>query len=231
MNYRVIPFFLFGLFAFKSNPSMVSKTFVPTSVISSGEKNDNAKFEDIYENLKTNSFMLPSKTSFSKALEGFYKLKEEGLIEKNILTLIDFSLSSQKKRLWVIDLNSSTILFQSLVAHGKYSGNEYATQFSNKPQSYESSLGFYATGETYFGKHGYSLKLDGLEKGINNNARERAIVIHGADYVSENFIKKYGRLGRSFGCPSLPKQLSKEIIDTIKNKSCLYIYYSSKLKQ
>ena len=134
-------------------------------------------------------------------------------------------MSSKKQRLWVIDLKNNIILFQSLVAHGRNSGNEFAGKFSNNPQSYQSSLGFYATGETYYGKHGYSLRLDGLEKEINNNARKRAIVIHGADYVSENFIKQNGRLGRSLGCPSLPMNISKEIIDTIKNKSGLFVYH------
>lgn len=141
--------------------------------------------------------------------------------------MVDFSLSSKENRLWVIDLNKNTILFQSLVAHGRNSGNEFADEFSNKPESHQSSLGLYLTGETYIGKHGYSLRLDGQEKGINSNARDRAIVIHGADYVSENFIKQHGRLGRSFGCPSLPNEVSKEIIDAIKDKSCLFVYYPS----
>ncbi len=184
-------------------------------------------FETIYHSLRTNNFRLPKQESFTKALEGYYQWKDNGKVQKDILTIVDFSMSSKEERLWVIDLKNNQILFQSLVAHGRNSGIEYATSFSNKPESHQSSLGFYTTGETYIGKHGYSLRLDGLEKGINNNARKRAIVIHGADYVSETFIENNGRLGRSFGCPSVPEELSKELIDTIKNKSCLYIYYPS----
>jgi hypothetical protein len=137
-------------------------------------------------------------------------------------------MSSNAKRLWVIDLTTNKILYNSLVAHGRNTGDEYAKNFSNAPESYQSSLGFYATGEIYSGKHGRSLRLDGLEKGINSNARDRAVVIHGANYVSNSFIQNNKRLGRSLGCPALPMDLSNEIIQTIKDKSCLFIYYPSK---
>jgi hypothetical protein len=113
------------------------------------------------------------------------------------------------------------------VAHGRNSGEEYANSFSNSGDSFKSSLGFYATGEIYIGKHGNSLRLDGLEKGLNDNARSRGVVMHGADYVAENFIKNNQRLGRSLGCPALPIELTDEIINLIKNKSCLYIYHPS----
>ena len=125
-------------------------------------------------------------------------------------------------------MNTKTILYNTLVAHGRNSGNEYATAFSNESNSNKSSLGFYATGEIYIGKHGTSLRLDGLEKGINHNARRRAVVMHAADYVSENFIKQHERLGRSLGCPALPNNLNKEIVKLIQGKSCLFIYYPSK---
>ena len=183
------------------------------------------KAESIYNNLITNNFELPNKDSFTKAFEGYFELKEQGFFEKEILTIIDYSLSSNENRLWVIDLKNNTILFQSLVAHGRNSGEEYAHIFSNTPESYKSSLGFFETGETYFGKHGYSLRLDGLEKAQNSNARDRAIVVHGADYVSEEFINQNGRLGRSLGCFALPQDLKKEVIDLIKDKSCLFAYY------
>jgi hypothetical protein len=124
-------------------------------------------------------------------------------------------------------MDKNKILFNSLVAHGKNSGDLYAEQFSNKNESFQSSLGFYITNETYIGEHGLSLKLDGLERNKNDNARNRAIVIHGADYVSNDFIKKHNRLGRSFGCPSLPTEVSEKIITTIKNKSCLFINHHS----
>ena len=184
--------------------------------------------EVVYNNLNSNQFALPNLQSFTEALKGFNLLKEKGLVSKNILTLIDFSMSSNAKRLWVIDLTTNKILYNSLVAHGRNTGDEYAKNFSNAPESYQSSLGFYATGEIYSGKHGKSLRLDGLEKGINSNARDRAVVIHGANYVSNSFIQNNKRLGRSLGCPALPMDLSNEIIQTIKDKSCLFIYYPSK---
>lgn len=183
--------------------------------------------ESVYNSLDANNFQLPKIESFSKAIEGFYLLKEKGLIQKDYLTIVDFSMSSKSKRLWVIDMNENKIVFNSLVAHGKNSGDDFATSFSNTSESNKSSLGFFATAETYIGQHGLSLKLDGLEKGINDKARSRAIVIHGADYVSTNFIKAHHRLGRSQGCPALPVELSKKIIQTIKDKSCLFIYHPS----
>ncbi|NRS87403.1 hypothetical protein HNQ02_000303 [Flavobacterium sp. 7E] len=183
--------------------------------------------ELVYEKLNPNEFSLPKLTVFTEALKGFNQLKEKGLISKDILTVIDFSMSSNTNRLWVIDLSSNTILFNTLVAHGKNTGDEFATSFSNISSSFKSSLGFYATGEIYIGKHGKSLRLDGLEKGINSNARDRAVVIHGADYVSQSFIRNNKRLGRSLGCPAIPLALTNEIIRTIKDKSCLFIYYPS----
>ena len=175
--------------------------------------------------LPSNQFALPNLESFAKALKGFYLLKEKGVIQKDILTLVDFSLSSNTKRLWVIDLTTNTILYNSLVAHGRNTGEEFANNFSNAAQSFKSSLGFYSTGEIYNGKHGNSLKLDGLEKGVNDNARNRGIVMHAADYVSDFFIKAHNRLGRSQGCPALPIEFTEKIINKIKGKSCLYIYY------
>jgi hypothetical protein len=177
--------------------------------------------------LHANNYSVPQHEIFAQALKGYYLLKEKGLVKKNIVTLIDFSLSSNSKRLWVIDLATNTVLFQSLVAHGRNTGEEFAKNFSNSAQSFKSSLGFYTTGEIYTGKHGMSLKLDGLEKGVNDNARSRGVVIHGADYVSNTFIKNNKRLGRSQGCPALPEELSKAIIDVIKDKSCLFIYHPS----
>jgi hypothetical protein len=136
-----------------------------------------------YTSLNANQFPIPSLAIFSKAIEGFNQLKAKGIIQSDYLTIIDYSMPSTSKRLWVIDTNENKVILNSLVAHGKNSGLNYANSFSNKNESNKSSLGFFTTGETYIGKHGLSLKLDGLEKGINNNARERAIVIHGADYV------------------------------------------------
>lgn len=221
MIYKLIPLFLLGLISYSTNlNSTNAHTTTPiTTPLSEAEM--------VYETLNTNQFELPTKDSFIKALNGYYLLEDTGKIKKTLLTVVDFSLSANEKRLWVVDLKTNEIIHQTYVAHGRNTGNEFAKSFSNIPESFQSSLGFYATAETYFGKHGYSLRLDGLEKNINDKARERAIVIHGADYVSENFISKHGRLGRSLGCPSLPRDESKMVIDLIKEKTCLFIYFPS----
>ena len=144
--------------------------------------------------------------------------------EKKIITIIDYTKPSTEKRFYLINLEQKVLLYHCYVAHGKNSGENYAKSFSNQSGSLASCSGFFITAGIYYGKHGYSLSLDGIEKGINDNARKRSIVIHGADYVSQEFINKYGRLGRSWGCPALPVDLSKEIIDCIANGSCLFIY-------
>jgi len=184
--------------------------------------------EEIYNNLDSANFSLPNLESFKEALVGFNKLKDQGKVSKNIITLIDFSLSANTKRLWVIDLDTRTILLHSLVAHGRNTGQEFANSFSNAAESYKSSLGFYLTAEVYNGKHGKSLRLDGVEKGINDNARNRAVVVHGANYVSNSFIQNNKRLGRSLGCPAVPVEITNKLIETIQNKTCLFIYYPSK---
>lgn len=230
MIYKIYPALLFLFLSFGTDSKNTSEIETTTSKsYAKVEKSTiDARVESVYHTLDSNSFMLPELKSFSEALKGFYLLKEKGLVQKDILTLVDFSLSSNTKRLWVIDLVTNKILFQSLVAHGKNTGEEIASDFSNQNSSNKSSLGFYATGEVYQGKHGLSMRLDGLEKGVNDNARERAIVVHGADYVSESFIKGHKRLGRSQGCPALPEKLTNAIIDVIKDKSCLFIYHPSR---
>ncbi|RDC63578.1 murein L,D-transpeptidase catalytic domain family protein [Adhaeribacter pallidiroseus] len=166
-------------------------------------------------------------TVFRKAMVGYYNLQRNAhLVMKPLLTVIDFSRSSCQKRLWVIDLKTNKLLYHTWVAHGKGTGNEFARYFSNEPNSFKSSLGFYLTAQTYQGKHGLSLKLNGLDKNFNTNALARAVVMHGADYVSENFVKQHGRLGRSLGCPALPVKETPAIINKIKNNACLYIYGS-----
>lgn len=165
---------------------------------------------------------------FYKALQGFVNVKKEKLTTKKILAVIDFELPSTDKRLWIIDVESKKLLENTFVAHGKNSGNNRAVNFSNTPNSNMSSLGFYVADETYFGKHGLSLRLKGLDEKFNSNAYSRAIVMHGADYVCESFIKKHGRLGRSFGCPAVPRDKEKVIIETLKDGGVLYIHHSSK---
>lgn len=160
------------------------------------------------------------------AINGFNWLKSENLLNNDsLITIIDFSSESTDKRFFVFDVKNKQIIKNTWVAHGIQSGENYAESFSNKHSSNKSSLGLYVTRETYEGKHGYSLRLDGMTEGLNDNARERAIVIHGADYVSRYFIEETGRLGRSFGCPALPSDEAKEIIELIKEGSCLFIYH------
>jgi len=167
----------------------------------------------------------PGYEVFSKALTGFFNLKAGNKIKNNLLTIIDFSISSNMERMWIVDMNKLKVVHHSLVAHGLKSGEEFPSNFSNKPSSYQSSLGFYLTDEIYYGAHGMSLCLDGIEPDVNDKARERAIVIHGADYVSKNFINSYGRLGRSLGCPSIPMENHEEIISSLSGRSCIYIYF------
>ena len=169
--------------------------------------------------------VLPDSFVLEMAIAGYSRLKAEGRLSvPSVLTVIDYSLPSTAERLWVFDVNSGKLLYNCLVAHGRNSGELYATAFSNIPGSFTSSEGFYLTGDTYYGRHGLSLYLDGLEDGINHNARDRYIVIHSADYVTREFIKKHGRLGRSHGCPAIPPHKHKDIIRTIKGGSCLFIY-------
>lgn len=158
------------------------------------------------------------------ALDGYDEMRSKGDVEKEILIVIDYTKSSNLERFFILDMGDTSLTHSLLVAHGRNSGNEFATSFSNVSGSYMSSLGFFKTAETYQGKHGLSLRMDGLEKGINHLARDRAIVIHQADYVSLDFAKEHGRIGRSLGCPALPVDAYAEVIDAIKEGCLLYIY-------
>ena len=171
------------------------------------------------------SAAIPSPQILEMAVSGYLNLLKGKKIQMGTpLSIIDFSLPSSKERLWIIDPHNGELLHHSLVSHGRNSGELMAKKFSNINSSFMSSIGFYVTGETYQGKHGYSLRLDGVEKGFNDNARRRAIVIHGAEYANRDFVVATGRLGRSLGCPALPMANHKEIINIIKNGSCLFIY-------
>ncbi|MBC8082538.1 MAG: murein L,D-transpeptidase catalytic domain family protein [Hymenobacter sp.] len=172
---------------------------------------------------------------FEKALTGYLNLQCEGRLtnDKQLLTVIDFELPSTAKRLWVLDLTRKQVKFHTLVAHGHNSGEDIATTFSNQNESNMSSLGFYVTQGEYIGKHGRSLKIDGVDEGFNTNALARSVVMHGADYVSEEFIQQNGRLGRSLGCPALPMDQKDEIIEAVNGGTCLFLNgpdqtYSSK---
>jgi hypothetical protein len=148
-----------------------------------------------------------------------------GALDTTTLTLVDYSLPSTQPRLWVLDLASGAVRFHTLVSHGKASGFDHASSFSNRPGSKQSSLGLFRTGETYRGRHGYSLRLIGLEAGINDLAYERGIVIHGAEYASPDFAAIHGRLGRSWGCPALDPAVHRQVIDTIRGGTALFSYY------
>jgi L,D-transpeptidase-like protein len=170
-----------------------------------------------------------SRQAFQHAWVGYYKLKKKGLLKKtNILTICDFSQSSSNQRMYVIDVRNRRVLYRTYVAHGINSGEEYANSFSNKMESCKSSLGFYITSGTYTGVNGFSLRIDGVDKGFNDNARKRAIVIHGANYVSMRVVHKYGMMGTTFGCPAIPTEMTTQIIPVVKNGSCFFIYFPSK---
>src|SRR5688572_1079603 len=162
---------------------------------------------------------------FDKAIIGYLNLKNAGLLsEKQLLSVVDFDKPSTEKRFWLIDLKSRKVLENTYVSHGKNSGENMAKYFSNTDDSNMSSLGFYVTGETYMGRHGLSLKLDGMDDPYNTNAQLRDIVMHGADYVSEDFIRQQGRLGRSEGCPALPMGLHQEVINRVEGRTVLYLH-------
>lgn len=214
-------FFISGLKVFSKNPSTRSSVFkINTPSFS--------RLSSLYSKLNLDITGL-SREAFMYAMAGYEKLHQAGKINNDkIITIIDFTKASSKKRLFVIDLEKEVLLFNTYVAHGQNSGTTYATRFSNIPESLQSSLGFYQTSGTYFGKHGYSMQLIGLENGINNKANERAIVMHGAEYVSEQLIRSQGYIGRSWGCPAIPEKYTKPIINAIKNGSCLFIYAQDK---
>ncbi|HUS01166.1 MAG TPA: murein L,D-transpeptidase catalytic domain family protein [Chitinophagaceae bacterium] len=228
--------FLFAFFTFVNfsfsykdiSSKKISSAATDSSSSSLCSEEPAKEISDIYAEMGLEKTGL-SREVFDLALKGYNNLLKKRLVRnKNILTVIDFSKPSNQKRLYVIDLKRKKVLLQSLVAHGRNSGLEYASNFSNEIDSHKSSLGFYITLNTYSGDHGYALKLKGCEKGFNNKAYDRAIVIHGSEYVTEQFLKSNGFLGRSFGCPALPEKINKKVIDVIKNGSCLFLYHPTK---
>jgi len=189
------------------------------------------EIKSVYDSLQLNLKGL-SREAYDYAKKGLEQLAAQGrIMNQSIISIVDFSLPSTEKRLFVIDLNHYKILFNTLVAHGRNSGKEMAFAFSNQPSSYKSSPGFYATSETYMGKNGYSLRLEGLENGINNKALERGIVIHGADYVNQSLANTQGYIGRSQGCPAVPAREALPIINQIKNGTLLFIYHPAYIKR
>lgn len=221
--FKTISILLFGIFCSvhtRSNTGVVSLTslaskFAPGHALST--------LETLAAVLDINGEAL------KLGVEGYEKLKEQGLL-KNLryLTIVDYSKPSSANRFYVIDMEQAQLHLQTLVAHGKKSGSIFANTFSNKDASLKSSLGFFVTGNTYVGKHGTSLELEGLEKGINDHAKDRAIVIHGADYVSNSIAKQQGFIGRSLGCPAVPNDKVGPIIEAIQGASCIFIYAPDK---
>jgi hypothetical protein len=214
---------VFAAISFTIAPTAGNKT----NVVPLKENRLNSKLT-LFTQLKLDSLGL-SKEAFNYALSGMEKLEKEGKLKNSdLLTIADFSQPSSKKRLFVIDLRKGTLLFHTFVSHGRNSGTAVATAFSNAPESFKSSLGFYVTGNTYKGQHGYSLRLEGEEEGINDNAMSRGIVMHSAKYVSEQIAKLQGYVGRSLGCPAIPEKVHKQIIEVIKDGSCMFLYSPDK---
>ncbi|WP_431215790.1 murein L,D-transpeptidase catalytic domain family protein [Puia sp. P3] len=179
----------------------------------------------LYSNMKLEKQGLDPK-AFEYAWRGYYHLLKKGLIRKRtVLSICDFSQSCCSKRMYVIDVQRRKLLFRTYVAHGQNSGEEYATSFSNEPDSYKSSLGFYVTDRVYYGRNGLSLRLNGVDTGYNDLALKRNIVLHGSTYVGDKYMQNFGTLGTSLGCPALPSALSGRIIRAVRNGSCLFIYH------
>ena len=170
-----------------------------------------------------------TKKAFEYALKGYYYLLDHHWLNKtNILSICDLSQSSRNKRLYIVDLDTKTVLVNTYVAHGRNSGGEFARTFSNNSSSHKSSLGFYVTQGTYYGNNGLSLRIRGMERGFNDRAISRGVVVHGSEYVGPDFLEMNQFCGRSYGCPAVPADESETIIDLIKEGSCLFIYYPTK---
>jgi hypothetical protein len=210
--------------SFSVLPSINEKGFTAAAsfVINERSKTISDKASLLYDQLNLEEFGL-SEEAFDYAYKGYeYLLEKKAIIDPEYLTICDLSQSSRQKRFYLIDIANNKLVMHTYVAHGHNSGGEYATRFSNKLRSRQSSLGFYVTKNTYVGEHGLSLRVEGMEPGFNDKAYQRAIVVHGANYIGD------GSTGRSYGCPAVPKKESKQIINTIKNGTCLFIYHPDK---
>jgi hypothetical protein len=211
----------------KKLPETIVTNLVASTVNTAEKVNaTEAAASSLYERLELGKLGL-SIDAMKYAYKGYEYLRDKGALNNSdILTIVDFSQSSKRKRLYIIDMSSNKVLMNTYVAHGKNTGLDQATKFSNTPESLQSSLGFYVTKGTYFGKHGLSLRLDGKEKGWNDKAEERAVVVHGANYIGEHRLGS-AYMGRSFGCPAVPQELSEKMINFVKNGTCLFIYHPS----
>ena len=210
-----------------SHPSPISADTVAVSATAVNVKNSTSEADTlastIFDSLKLEEKGL-SKNTLQLAVKGYLHLQEEGMLNSSLLSIVDMSQSSREKRFYLIDLKNTKLLENTYVAHGRNSGQDMATEFSNEIGSEKSSLGFYVTKDTYKGKHGYSLKIEGLDTGFNDNAEQRSIVVHAADYVNAGRVQS-NYMGRSEGCPALPVGVYKKVINQIKDGSALFIYY------
>ena len=240
MTYKFLPLVFLGFILNFSNSKTTSKNIYKSNSVQTEAakpttlaENKILSFEEkttvLYNEIEAGQYSLPNLETFIQAFEGYSALNNQGKVQNAILTIVDFSFSSTKERMWVIDMENKKIVLQTLVSHGMNSGKEFAKSFSNQNESFKSSLGFFITGETYNGKHGISLKLDGQEYGLNDKARERAVVVHGADYVSKKLANRQGYIGRSQGCPAVAPEVAPTLINTIKNKSVLFIYHPTRV--
>ena len=199
------------------------------AIVKSSEQLKRAYIHHLYQQIEFDTFDRLNPKVFEKAYQGFANLRAAQKLnpEKPIITNCDYSLSANSRRLWVIDLVKKKVLYNSFVAHGQGTGEEFATEFSNKENSHQSSIGFYVTGCTYIGVHGLSLYLHGMDEGFNSAAFQRSIVLHGAAYVCASFINQNHRLGRSWGCPAVSETLAPQLISLLKEGTCLFAYFPS----
>lgn len=237
MTKKIFPLVIAAVFSFSFAfaPSVKAGSkkaeYTPHGVLISNiaagmEESAEAVASSLYNELDLSSLGL-SFDAMKFAYKGYEYLRNKGSLgNSNILTVVDFSQNSRKKRMYIIDVTNREVLLNTYVAHGKNTGLDVANKFSNTNESLQSSLGFYVTKGTYFGKHGLSLKLDGKEPGFNSNAEARAVVLHGADYIGEH-RKGAAYMGRSFGCPAVPQEQANKIIHLLKNGSTLFIYHPS----
>lgn len=233
MNYRILTVAAVMIFSFaftsteklNTSNSNITASETPVKPVPLSFKEE---VKSLYGDFKKANASMPALSVFEKAMKGYAKLDRDGKVSNKLLTIVDFDMSSTKKRMWILDMDTRKVLFNTFVSHGKNTGVKFAENFSNTVNSHQSSLGFYVTGKTYYGKNGLSLYMDGMEKGFNSNARKRYIVIHGADYATKDFINRYGRLGRSYGCPAVPTAIAKKLINKIKGESVVYLHKNDK---
>lgn len=203
-----------------------------SEILISSSSNSAKMSAEAFSNLLYDSLQLDnlgmSREALTLAYKGQQNLVKKGIISNDdVLTVCDFSQPSENKRMYIIDVKNFKVLLNTYVAHGRNSGENYAERFSNRSRSLQSSLGFYVTKNTYRGEHGLSLRLAGLDKGFNDKAASRAIVVHGATYIGDEW-RGSAFMGRSFGCPAVPARVAPKVIDLIKDGTCLFIYHPSK---